>query len=56
MVVNAIVLINAERGEVNNVAQHVMSIDGVSEVFRWPDDLTWWLCCVRAPMNMWPIL
>ena len=33
MVVNAIVLINAERGEVNNVAQHVMSIDGVSEVF-----------------------
>lgn len=33
MVVNAIVLIKAERGSVNNVAQHLISVEGVSEVF-----------------------
>ena len=33
MVVNAIVLINAERGAINDVAQHIINIDGVSDVF-----------------------
>ncbi len=33
MVVNAIVLITAQRGAVNDVAQHIINIDGVSEVF-----------------------
>lgn len=33
MVVNAIVLINAERGTVNEVAQYLIKIDGISEVF-----------------------
>ena len=33
MVVNAIVLIKAERGAVNNVAQKIIAVDGVSEVF-----------------------
>jgi DNA-binding Lrp family transcriptional regulator len=31
--VNAIILIRAERGRVKPVAQHLMSIEGVSEVF-----------------------
>lgn len=33
MVVNAVVLINAERGAINEVAQHLLSIDGVREVY-----------------------
>lgn len=33
MVVNAIVLIKAERGAVNTVAQSLMKIEGISEVF-----------------------
>jgi DNA-binding Lrp family transcriptional regulator len=33
MVVNAIVLIKVERGKVNDVAQHIVNLDGVSEVF-----------------------
>jgi DNA-binding Lrp family transcriptional regulator len=33
MIVNAIVLIKVERGKVNDVAQHVVNIDGVSDVF-----------------------
>lgn len=31
--VNAVILINAERGAVNEVAQHILSIDGVREVY-----------------------
>lgn len=31
--VNAVVLINAERGAINDVAQHILSIDGVREVY-----------------------
>lgn len=33
MVVNAIVLIKAERGVINDVAQRIINIEGVSEVF-----------------------
>lgn len=33
MVVNAIVLIKAERGAVNDLAQHIVNLAGVSEVF-----------------------
>lgn len=33
MPVNAIVLINIERGQVNVVAQKIVDIDGVSDVF-----------------------
>jgi len=33
MLVNAIVLIKVERGAVNSVAEHIVAIDGVSEVF-----------------------
>lgn len=31
--VNAIVLINADRGHVNDVAEQLVSLDGVTEVF-----------------------
>ena len=31
--VNAVVLINVERGHVNDVAQQLVSLDGVTEVF-----------------------
>lgn len=31
--VNAIVLINVERGQVNSVAQQMINIDGVTDVF-----------------------
>jgi DNA-binding Lrp family transcriptional regulator len=31
--VNAIVLIKAERGAVNEVAQHIITVEGVGEVF-----------------------
>ena len=31
--VNAIVLINVDRGHVNHVAEHLVSLDGVTEVF-----------------------
>lgn len=31
--VNAIVLINADRGHVNDVAGHLVSLDGITEVF-----------------------
>ncbi len=33
MVVNAIVLINVARAEVNNTAQKLLDIEGISEVF-----------------------
>lgn len=33
MPVHAIVLINVERGKINDVAQQVVDIDGVSDVF-----------------------
>ncbi len=33
MVVNAIVLIKAERGAVNHVAQYLISLNGISEVY-----------------------
>lgn len=33
MPVNAIVLVNVERGQVNTVAQKIVDIDGVSDVF-----------------------
>jgi DNA-binding Lrp family transcriptional regulator len=33
MPVNAIVLVNVERGHINDVAQHIIDIDGVSDVF-----------------------
>ncbi|NDJ86602.1 MAG: Lrp/AsnC family transcriptional regulator [Chloroflexi bacterium] len=33
MQVNAIVLINVERGAVNQVAQHIIDIEGVTDVF-----------------------
>jgi DNA-binding Lrp family transcriptional regulator len=33
MAVNAIVLVNVERGKVNDVAQQIVDIDGVSDVF-----------------------
>lgn len=33
MPVNAIVLVNVERGQVNAVAQKIVDIDGVSDVF-----------------------
>lgn len=33
MPVNAIVLVNVERGKVNDVAQRIIDIDGVSDVF-----------------------
>lgn len=33
MIVNAIVLIKAKRGAVNAIAQHIITLEGVSEVF-----------------------
>jgi DNA-binding Lrp family transcriptional regulator len=33
MMINAIVLINVERGQVNSVAQQMINIDGVTDVF-----------------------
>ena len=33
MLVNAIILINVERGQIDKVAQQIVEIDGVSDVF-----------------------